>query len=101
MWKYNKYQVGEIVEHNDNTVLEFQICEILCGVPEKPSEYLYCCKLINGSNYEVGKILKYHENDLSFVRKGTINELSDLLKAAVHNENYELAEAIQHQMKTL
>jgi hypothetical protein len=80
MWAYNKYNVGEIVSFKDTPILEFQVCEILCGVPEKPTDYLYSCKLIVGRSDQIGKVFNYQEKNLSFVRKGTLPELEELLK---------------------
>ena len=45
---------------------------------------------------QLGKEFKYHESDLSLIRKGTRDELEILLNTAVSNEEYELAQKLKN-----
>ncbi len=95
MWKYNKYQLGEIVIHTNVSILEFQVYDIYPGVPEERDNYLYCCKLLMGRIEDIGKIYKYQENDLTSMRAGTKEELSALLTESINKGDYERASQIQ------
>ncbi|SEE60339.1 hypothetical protein SAMN04487765_3344 [Tenacibaculum sp. MAR_2010_89] len=45
---------------------------------------------------KLGKESKFHESYLSFLRKGTKEELKILLNTAIINENYELARKLKN-----
>ncbi len=95
MWKFNKYVLGDIVEHNKYQDLDFQVYNVLRVEPDAKGRYLYQCILIDGYPEKLGKEYKYHEFDLSLLRKGTQQELKVLLNNAVFVEDYELAQKLK------
>jgi hypothetical protein len=94
MYKYNKYNIGDTVKHEENQSLEFVIVDILPGVPEKKGTYLYSCQVIsnNPSHIPQGwataeevaedinnpnrplaeRMFKYEENKLRLVKKESV-----------------------------
>jgi len=67
MWKYNKYNIGAIIGHNDSPELEFQIRNILTPVEEVKGNYMYYCKLIDGGKEQLDDIFNYLGSDLFFL----------------------------------
>jgi hypothetical protein len=98
MWKYNKYNICDVVRHKENQVLEFQVTDILCGVPEKNGDYLYSCELINKKVKDINKEYKYHEKDLQLIRKANLDELNKYLREVILKEDFEKAGAIQNEI---
>lgn len=96
MWKFNKWEIGDVISHAENDFLEFQVVDIYPSVPEKRGDYLYCCKLLNTSDEETGKEFNYHEDDISLIKKGTKEDLQFLLERAIEEENCERAEVIKN-----
>lgn len=95
MWKFNKYFLGDIVEHSKYQGLDFQVSNVLRVEPDCKGRYIYQCILIDGYPEKLGEKFKYHESDLSLRRKGTHQELKVLLNNAVIVEDYELAQKLK------
>jgi len=101
MWKYNKFSLGDRVSHNKSPNLEFQVHNILQGVPEEKGSYLYSCILVHGHPDELGKEYEYHESDIFFNRSATREELEELLDIFIEDKDYELAGFLKIQMEKL
>ncbi len=101
MWKYNKYNLGDIISHNEAPGLEFQIREILRGEPDEKNNYMYYCYLIFGDEDEIGNQFNYIETDISLVRKGTKPELEEFLNDLTEKEDYEIAQEVKKLIDSL
>ena len=95
MWKYNKYNIGDVVGHKETPTIKFRVIGILCGVPEKKGNYLYESHRMFEEDDETdfeelftigGK--KYSEEDLFLVRNPTQKELKKMLKEVLPIAKY-------------
>ena len=94
MHKYNKFNIGDIVGHNDAPSLKFRITDILPGVPEEEGNYAYNYSQILDEDYSVDMEAifdslnrgVYIEPDLFYIRKPTYDELSKMLDEAMLQE---------------
>jgi hypothetical protein len=59
--KYNKYNIGDIVGHMENRSMDFEVMNVLPGVPEKQGEYWYVCKLIKDKRKPISQGLAIAE----------------------------------------
>ncbi|WP_299158161.1 hypothetical protein [uncultured Tenacibaculum sp.] len=96
MWTHNKYTLGDIITHSNFIDLDFQILDILKTEPDTKGRYLYHCVLVDGYPEKLGKQFKYHESNLSLIRKGTPEELKILLNTSIVNEEYELSQKLKN-----
>jgi len=101
MWKYNKYNLGDFISHINSKSLEFQVSNIHKSEPDTKGEYLYRCMVTHGHLDELGKEFKYHESDVSFIRKATKQELKILLDNVIEDEDYILAQHLKNQIDKL
>ncbi|MBI4945965.1 MAG: UvrB/UvrC motif-containing protein [Bacteroidetes bacterium] len=101
MGKHNRYNIGDIVEHKENPILEFRIINVLATVPEKKGDYFYVCKQINGKKKHIGIAFNYQERDLNLIKKASIKVINKLLKEAVGKQEYERASQIQDGINKL
>ena len=91
MWKYNKYNIGDVVGHLKTPTLKFRVTGVLSGVPEEKGTYSYAfSQMFDGddeSNMDeifyrlYGTV--YQEKDLFLIRKPTNGELRNMLKEAL------------------
>lgn len=94
MYKYNKFNLGDIVGHNEAPGLKFRIIAILRSEPEEEGNYAYGHAQIHDEDYNVDMedIFEGHnegvyiEPDLFFIRKPTYDELSKMLDEAMLQE---------------
>lgn len=95
MWKFNKYNIGEIVRHKDIPTLEFRVMDIFCDKVEKPEAYRYFCLEIN--EYKINGM--YVESVLSLIRKATPEELLMLLNFAANSFENSTIETLLYDIK--
>lgn len=101
MWKYNEFNIGDIIEHNESKDHQFQVRNILRPVPEEVGKYLYHCRLLTPRSPEQNQIFNYQGQDLKLVRPGTRKELAEILNDAVGKEEYEIAQELQRLLDNL
>ncbi len=93
MWKYNKYNIGDIVGHKETPDLKFRIIDVLCGVPEKKGTYGYAHhQIFDDDRNNMEDVFLgidsdiYLEKDLFLIRNPTRKELNKMLKEAQAQE---------------
>jgi len=85
MWKYNKYNIGEIVGNHEIEDSSFQVIDVSYNDPEKPGYYKYSCRGVPGDpdNEMFWNDIKiYEEDDLYFICKPSYDQLERLLQEA-------------------
>lgn len=111
MWKYNKYNIGDVVGHKQSPTLKFRVTGVLSGVPEKKGTYSYGYSQMFDEDEpndmkEIFYALYgsvYMEKDLFFIRKPTIDELHKMLKEALiqKNEFHLIAKDLRNKIKSV
>ena len=111
MYKYNKFNIGDIVGHNEAPHLKFRITAVLPGEPEEEENYAYGYSQIVDEDYNVdmeaifdapdGGV--YLEPDLFYIRKPSYDELSKMLDESILQEKRfnELSTEIRNQRNKL